>query len=95
MIDITQTDLVAAIIDQMVAGLLPDRRYAFVVVPSADQFVLGVAVENENGYSPLNGKTFASYADAREWAESLNRHIGLTDVEATRIICSTMRSVGY
>ena len=91
MTDLTNTNLEAAIIDQKVAGAFHDKRYAFTAVTCSEGFQLGVAIENEQGYHALAGKYFDSYNAATEWADSLNRHIGLSEVEAIHIVCSTMR----
>jgi hypothetical protein len=89
--DITTTHLEAAILDQTVAGAFPDKSYAFVAVIAGNAWQLGVAVANEPGYAPIEGKTFANKAEADEWASGLNRHIGLSDDDRIEIICSTMR----
>jgi hypothetical protein len=89
--DITNTHLEAAILDQKVAGVFPRQRYAFVAVTADDGYRLGVAVANENGYSPIDGKRFDNWDDAKRWAISLNEHIGLSRDEAASIIISTMR----
>jgi len=89
--DITSRNLEAAILDQKVAGTFRDKRYAFVTVLADDGWQLGVAVEDEPGYSPITGKTFQDRAAAREWADGLNQHIGLTTHAAQNIVISTMR----
>lgn len=93
MTDITDTHLEAALLDQMVAGAFNDKAYAYVVVTAKGEsgFSLGIAVANENGYNPIDGRTFKSEDEARHWADSLNGHIGLDQDTAWRIICSTMR----
>lgn len=90
MTDITTLYLEAAILDQKVAGQFRDKRYAFVPVVAKGGWELGVAVYDERGYSPIKGKTFKEHDEASEWADGLNAHIGLTDDEAIRIICSSM-----
>jgi hypothetical protein len=87
--DITTTNLEAAIIDQKVAGEFRNKRYAFVAIIE-DGYSLGVAVENEQGYCPLKGKTFETYDEAKHWATGLNEHIGLTASQAMDIVGSTM-----
>jgi hypothetical protein len=87
---ITNTHLEAAIIDQKVAGEFAGKRYAFTAVIE-DGYMLGVAVANEPGYNPINGKTFDTYDEAKVWANGLNQHIGLKYSEAMDIIISTMR----
>jgi hypothetical protein len=91
MTDITNSHLEAAIIDQKVAGAFAGKRYAFAAVIQKDGWQLGVAVENEPGYSPVDGKTFTLQAEAKQWAEGLNKHIGLSDEDALSIIITTMR----
>ena len=91
MTDITNTHLEAAIIDQNVAGAFHGKSYAFVAVISLGRYMLGVAVKDEQGYNPIDGKKFDTYAEAKEWAESLNRHIGLSKDEELDIIITTMR----
>ena len=89
--DITSRYLEAAILDQKVAGMFDGKRYAFVTVIGDDGWQLGVAVEDEPGYSPITGKTFADRAEAQEWASGLNQHIGLHPAVAQNIVISTMR----
>jgi hypothetical protein len=90
MTDITSTHLEAAIIDQKIAGAFAGKRYAFTAVIE-DGYMLGVAVADEPGYSPIIGKTFESWDEAKVWANGLNQHIGLKFSEAMDIITSTMR----
>lgn len=90
--DITTNNLEAAILDQKVAGALQGKRYAFIAVLNGDgAWSLGVAVQNEGGYHPIDGKTFADMAQAREWANGLNEHIGHDHRSAAEIVASSMR----
>jgi hypothetical protein len=89
--DITSTNLEAAIIDQKVAGAFRGKAYAFVAVTTEDGYQLGVAVEDEPGYSPIDGKTFSEHAEAKQWASGLNRHIGLSPERTVAIVMTTMR----
>jgi hypothetical protein len=89
MTGITTRYLEAAIIDQKVAGEFAGKAYAFVAVVNKG-YKLGVAVANESGYSPIEGKTFDNYGEAKQWASELNDHIGLSRDAALDIIGSTM-----
>lgn len=90
--DITSTNLEAAILDQKVAGVFRDKRYAFVSVPANDGWwALGIAVQDEQGYNPIDGKKFATRDEAYQWADSLNEHIGHKPNDIARIVASTMR----
>jgi hypothetical protein len=89
MTDITTRYLEAAILDQKVAGAFAGKSYAFVAVIN-EGYRLGVAVANEPGYSPISGKTFDSYDEAKQWANELNDHIGLSRDAALDIVGSTM-----
>ena len=93
--DITSTHLEAAIIDQSAAGLFSDRAYAFIAVIGNDGWQLGVAVANERGYNPIPGKTFTTQAEAKEWADGLNKHIGRDANSVMAIIISTMGGRHY
>lgn len=88
--DITNTHLEAALLDQKVAGEFRGKPYAFVPVLHDTGYILGVAVANEPGYSPITGKTFEDRGRAREWADGLNKHIGLSDEQAMAIVLSSM-----
>lgn len=93
MSDITQTNLEAAIIDQVVAGQFTGLTYAYipvVVIGDGGGWQLGVAVANERGYSPVIGKTFDTQLEAKEWADGLNEHVGIDRNTAAFIIISTM-----
>jgi hypothetical protein len=94
MTDITNTHLEAALIDQNAAGTFAGKDYAFFPVCWRTGFILGVAVRNEHGYNPIPGKKFTTREDAKEWADGLNSHIGLSDDAATDIIISSMRKGG-
>ena len=90
MTDITTTNLEAAILDQKVAGEFRGKRYCFIATRHGDQYILGVAVQGERGYNPIRGKAFITQAQATEWANGLNEHLGLTVEQATSIVISTM-----
>lgn len=90
MADITSTHLEAALIDQSAAGAFPGKLYAFTAVIGGGGWQLGVAVANENGYNPIPGKTFKNQAEAKQWADGLNKHIGRDEDSVLAIICSTM-----
>jgi hypothetical protein len=88
--DITNQHLEAALIDQSVAGAFNGKLYAFVAV-SSNGYGLGVAVFEEQGYNPVGGKSFTTYGEAKEWADGLNAHMGLSKKAALDIVSSTMR----
>lgn len=90
MTDITTTHLEAALIDQSAAGAFQGKAYAFFPVMGDNGWQLGVAVANEQGYNPIHGKTFKERGEAKQWADGLNKHIGLTNDVALAIITSTM-----
>lgn len=91
MASITSQHLEAAIIDQMVAGQFQDKVYAFTAtLNDKDNFILGVVVANEHGYSPVVGKTFKTYEEAKRWANELNAHIGRSQDEVLEIVTSSM-----
>ena len=94
MTDITNIDLQAAILDQKVAGAFAGKRYAFVAIMSDAGWALGVAVQDEDGYNPIVGKTFETREMAQGWADGLNKHIGLTPRQAIDIVVSTMQRQG-
>jgi len=93
MTDITNMSLEAAIIDQKAAGEFSGKQYAFLAVidQKLEVWKLGVAVLDEPGYSPIDGKVFSGHVEADRWANSLNEHIGLSRDAALKIICSSMR----
>lgn len=88
--DITTESLEAAIIDQKVAGAFAGKSYAYHAVVAKGGWQLGIAVANEKGYSPVEGKTFASQEEAKGWVEGLNAHIGLSEEDRVRIVISSM-----
>lgn len=87
--DITTENLEAAILDQQAAGMFHDKVYCFTRVYHEGAWRIGVAVANEDGYHPVP-KKFTTEAEARDWAERLNKHIGVEDDHAVDIIASTM-----
>ena len=94
--DPTNHSLEAAFLDQKVADLFRYQQYAYVPVMNehGKPWAIGIAVENENGYTPLVAETFryATRDEAAEFCDGMNHHIGLTDHRACEIICSSMRS---
>jgi hypothetical protein len=86
---ITSNNLEAALMDQIAAGAFHGKDYAFVKVYHDDSWKLGVAVKNEQGYHPFN-RLFEKEVEAKEWADGLNKHIGLSERRATEIVCSTL-----
>jgi hypothetical protein len=93
--DITNKSVEAALLDQKVAGAFRGKTYAYVALVAKRGWILGVAVANESGYHPIEGKTFDNQQQAREWAEGLNAHIGLSDKAAISIVISTMGGVPF
>lgn len=90
--DPTHGSLEAAILDQKVAGTFGDQPYAYVpVYAQGTKWGLGIAIENEQGYSPIGGMEFNSSDEAKKFADGMNMHIGLDPLTATKIVCSTMR----
>lgn len=89
MTDITSKHLDAALIDQSAAGKFPAGTYAFVAVTSKEGWQIGVAVANERGYHPIP-KFFQDHCDAKEWADGLNRHMGLDNDLVLDIVGSSM-----
>jgi len=90
--DPTQQSLEAAILDQKVAGMMGDQPYAYVAVyTEGTKFGLGIAAEDQQGYSPISGIEFESHDLAHEFADGMNRHIGLDGTRAAQIICASMR----
>ena len=66
--------------------------FAFVAVTTDTGATVGAAIKGERGYSRLsNLPAVKPYAEAREYAEELNTRLGLTTLEAWRIVASTMR----
>jgi len=91
MTDITATDLSAALLDQKVAGIFHGKSYAYAPVLDEYGWALGVAVEDEQGYHPITGKSFLTRDAAQSYADGLNAHIGLTLARAENIVISSMR----
>lgn len=78
-------------ITEMMAG----KAYAYVAVMAADTYGLGLAVANEAGYHliPLHWAQADSFDLAHDMADELNRDLlGMTELAANRIVCSTMFS---
>jgi hypothetical protein len=90
MSDFTSTNLQAAILDQVVAGQFQGKRYAYTVVTDKAGYILGVAVANERGYSPIPGIKFKTRDEAKVWVNGMNEHIGVSEDTALRIVGSTM-----
>jgi hypothetical protein len=100
--DPTHGSLAAALLDQKVAGLFHDKQYAYVPViggkGSGKAWGVGIAVEGEHGYCPIEDKTdadqlfaFASREEANDFCNGMNEHIGLSRIRAIEITVSSMR----
>jgi len=91
-VDPTHHSLEAAILDQKVAGAMGDLPYAYVPVLNDDgKWALGIAVEDEAGYSPVTGMDFRTDQEARNFADGMNKHIGLDPYRTMEIVTSSMR----
>ena len=93
--DPTNNSLNAALLDQKVAGIFEGQDYAYVPVVNDNGYGIGIAVANEDGYNPVGGMSFNSYAEARLFADGMNKHIGLPMDHVTGIVCSTMGGYSY
>lgn len=89
--DITNGNLPLAFLDQKVAGMFAGKRYAYIAVAAGNGWQLGIAVSQEQGYSPISGVEFDSWDEATKTADGMNDHIGISEAEATLIQVSTMR----
>ena len=87
--DPTHSNLDLALLDQKVACQFTGQRYAYVAVTSPEPS-LGIAVEGEPGYTPVEGLTYDSYDAAASIADGMNLHIGLSVCDALMIVGSTM-----
>jgi len=98
MTDITNTNIVAAILDQKVAGFYAGKRYAYVSVIDGVEGVhgwgIGVAVEDRQGYTPIEapGMPFKTEKAAKAFADGMNEHLRLSPRDVVEIVISTMRS---
>jgi hypothetical protein len=57
----------------------------------AKPYILGIAVEGENGYHETDWPGVATYDEASDWAAEMNKRLGLSPERAVQIIASTMR----
>jgi hypothetical protein len=95
-VDPTNNSLEAALLDQKVAGTYDTKEYAYVAVTrdgaKGKPFGIGIAVLDEQGYTPIEGGLFEfdSYDSASAFANGMNKHIGLNEHAAVRIVVSTM-----
>jgi hypothetical protein len=82
-----------AIAELGIGEMMVGKAYAYVAVMSGNTYGLGLAVANESGYNPipLHWAQADSFDTAHDMADELNRDLlGLNEMAATRIICSTM-----
>ena len=67
--------------------------FAFVAVTTdTGTNTIGVATKGKRGYSSIFNLTYTTYADAQIEADRLNSTLGLTTLEAWKIVASTMRT---
>ena len=66
--------------------------FAFTAVTTDTGAKLGLAIQDISGYSNfLHAPEFETYSEAQTRAEELNSNMGLTTLEAWKIVASTMR----
>lgn len=96
--DPTHGNLEAALLDQKIAGLFVGKDYAYApVMQDNGKWGIGIAVANEQGYSPVLGSKFewSDYREASRFCDGMNGHIGLPRDHAASLIASTMDGMGY
>lgn len=62
------------------------------IVNNEGEFIPCIAVEGESGYNKTDWTWGKDFDHAREVAASMNEKMGLSKIEAAKIICSTMRA---
>jgi hypothetical protein len=73
--------------------IMNGAEFAFTAVTTDTGATVGAAIQDISGYSNLsNMPEFKTYAEAMEYADTLNDKLGLTTLEAWRIVASTMRT---
>ena len=78
--------------NQNIRPVYMDMTFAFTAVTTDTGSTVGAAIENVRGYSKLsNMPEFKTYPEAHDYAEELNTKLGLTTLEAWKIVASTMR----
>ncbi|ARJ65966.1 hypothetical protein WV31_10030 [Magnetospirillum sp. ME-1] len=76
-----------------VRELFQGKRIAFTAVVGEDGFGLGVALEGEPGYWPIpEHLATGDWEEMNRAAGAINRHLGLSDDDAIRIVTSSMRA---
>lgn len=78
------------------------KPFAFVAVSPSESIcgirgALGLAIANDPGYMPvpLGWAHYDTFEGAQDHVDHLNKHIGLTDEQATFVQISTMGGVRY
>ena len=73
--------------------IMNGAAFAFPAVTTDTGATVGAAIQDITGYSTLsNMPEFKTYAEADTYATELNNKLGLTTLEAWRIVASTMRT---
>lgn len=68
-----------------------DIRFAYTGLVGDGFYFIGRADEGVTGYTPLpNCPTFPTYDEAQEWAKSENEELGLSPLEVSKIVLSTL-----
>jgi hypothetical protein len=75
------------------------ERFAYTAVlrddaAEDDAFPWGLAIAeaDEPGYRPYRGAVFSTFRDAQTVADEMNARLGLTALDATQIVLSSMRT---
>ena len=72
----------------------PDFAFTAVTIVNTDEwtYTIGIAHKDQPGFSrPVEFPAFETYDDAQKHADLLNKDIGLTTLEAWKIVASTMK----
>jgi hypothetical protein len=77
---------------QTVINEFRGKVFAFTVVSKRGKdWQLGLVVQDEAGYNPIDGIDWHVKSDAQKWADDLNSYLGLSAEMVNSIITSTMR----
>lgn len=71
---------------------MSEPKLCYAAVLRGNAWTLGIVKEGERGYYGTDYPTVDTQREAQDWAEGLNKRLGLTEKEILMLILQSMRN---